>query len=122
MENTSDSANTPTSRFALVEIAKDPQSRPLFIYLAVMLLVGMVFYHFVEHWSWLDSLYFCVVSLATVGYGDLVPTEPISKIFTIIYLINGLALFVSFVQILAQQRTRLRKAKPEAASEDFSAN
>jgi voltage-gated potassium channel Kch len=90
--------------------------------MAAMLLVGMVFYHFVEHWSWLDSLYFCVVSLATVGYGDLVPTEPISKIFTMIYLLNGLAMFVSFVHILAQQRTRLRKAKEEGTNEDNSAN
>jgi voltage-gated potassium channel len=42
--------------------------------LAVSILVGgTVFYHYVEHFSWLDALYFCVVTLAGVGYGDITP-------------------------------------------------
>ena len=38
-----------------------------------MLLAGVLVYHWLEGWSYLDALYFCVVSLATVGYGDLTP-------------------------------------------------
>ena len=33
--------------------------------------VGSVFYHFIENWSWIDSIYFSVITLTTVGYGDL---------------------------------------------------
>jgi hypothetical protein len=53
----------------------------------VVLLIGLgtVVYHFTEHWSWLDAYYFSVVTLATVGYGDLVPHTAFAKLFTTIY-------------------------------------
>jgi hypothetical protein len=34
----------------------------------LILIIGMVFYHFVEGWRYLDSLYFCSTTLAAVGY------------------------------------------------------
>jgi hypothetical protein len=36
-------------------------------------ILGAVFYHFVEKLSWLDSFYFTTMTLATVGYGDITP-------------------------------------------------
>ena len=35
-----------------------------------------------EGWSVLDSIYFCVTTVATVGYGDVVPSRDASKLFT----------------------------------------
>ena len=40
---------------------------------AFIVLLGTVVYHFVEHFSWVDAYYFCIITLATVGYGDLAP-------------------------------------------------
>lgn len=34
-------------------------------------LAAIAFFHFAEHLSWLNSLYFVVVTIATVGYGDI---------------------------------------------------
>jgi voltage-gated potassium channel Kch len=36
-----------------------------------VLIVAVAFFHFAEHLSWLDALYFVVVTTATVGYGDI---------------------------------------------------
>lgn len=60
----------------------------------------------------MDAFYFCVVTLATVGYGDLSPTTPFAKVFTIIYIFIGLSFFVSLINLLAQERKgmRLRRA------------
>lgn len=52
------------------------------------LLTGTVVYHLLEDWSWVDSLYFSVVTLTTVGYGDLSPTTDLSKLFTVVYLVT----------------------------------
>lgn len=68
--------------------------------LEVLLLVGgMVVYHFVEGWSWLDAAYFCVVTAATVGYGDIHPVTPYGRLFTILYIILGVALLGIFIQL-----------------------
>lgn len=83
---------------------RDPQFREMLIALIVMLVSGTVFYSAVEKWSVVDSVYFCVMTLATVGYGDLHPTTSFSKIFTILYFFVGAGIFVNFITKLAAQR------------------
>ena len=61
------------------------------------LLSGTIFYHIVEKFSWLNAYYFCVVTLATVGYGDLTPHTAAGKIFTTFYILTGVGLFTIFV-------------------------
>ncbi|MDO5058482.1 MAG: potassium channel family protein [Neisseria sp.] len=53
------------------------------------------FYHHIEKWSWLDSFYFAVITLSTVGYGDFAPHTPAGKLFTIGFILVGLGLFVT---------------------------
>ena len=77
----------------------EPAFRALILLEMVLLGVGMVFYHRVEGWSWLDAAYFCVVTAATVGYGDFHPVTPHGKLFTIFYIILGVAMLGIFIQI-----------------------
>ena len=81
-----------------------PRVPSALIALIVMLVSGTVFYAAIEGWSVIDSVYFCIMTLSTVGYGDLHPTTPLSKIFTMIFLIAGAGVFVGFVTRLAAQR------------------
>jgi hypothetical protein len=83
---------------------RDAEFRALFVSLISLLLTGTIFYSTVEGWTWLDALYFSVMTLSTVGYGDLHPTVPVSKIFTIIYVVIGVGLFVAFITKVAEQR------------------
>ncbi len=73
----------------------------------IVLTVGTIFYHIVEKWSWVDSYYFCVVTLATVGYGDFVPTTIPGKIFTTFYIFAGAGIITSFISLFIQ-RWKLR--------------
>ena len=91
----------------LWDLLKDPKYRSLFLWVVIILLVGTVFYSSVEGWSLLDSLYFSVVSLSTVGYGDLVPETAAGRAFAIVYILFGLSLLATFVHMLAKERGQI---------------
>lgn len=83
---------------------KDHEFRALFILLISLLVSSSIFYGAVEGWGVVDSVYFSIMTLSTVGYGDLHPTTDLSKIFTVFYLIMGGGVFVGFVTKVAAQR------------------
>jgi voltage-gated potassium channel len=76
---------------------------------AITILVGMVVYHLVEKFSWLDAYYFSVVTLATVGYGDLVPHTTFGKIFTTFYIFIGVGIFTTFISYNLRRRAAKHK-------------
>lgn len=81
--------------------------RILLAAVVLILGVGTVFYHYVERFSWLDAYYFCVVTLATVGYGDLTPKTDIGKLFTTFYILSGVGIITAFISVsLRRQRDR----------------
>jgi hypothetical protein len=96
----------PLQRLLLLDVIRDKESRPVFYWAAGVLVAGVIIYHWLEGWSYLDALYFCVVSLATVGYGDLTPTTPLARLFTIIYLINGIGILLALFDRIRVVRTR----------------
>ncbi|PID36180.1 MAG: transporter [Rhodobacterales bacterium] len=73
----------------------------LFLTLAI-LISSTVFYHNVEGWSWIDSAYFSVMVATTVGLGDFSPTTPGSKVFTMIYALVSIGIFVALMTQIAQ--------------------
>ena len=58
----------------------------------LFLLSGTWLFHRLEGWSLLDSWYFAVVTLTTLGYGDLVATRPLTKLLVTLYVVLGLGL------------------------------
>lgn len=100
--------------------------RILALTVGVVLATGTVFFHFVENWSWLDAYYYCVVTLTTVGYGDLTPKTQIGKFAATIYIFLGVGLIAAFVQALIRRRgsimisKRATGDKPSGSSESES--
>ena len=82
-------------KLLLLDIMADPESRPTMAWAGTTLLVGAIFYHLVEGWDYLDALYFCVITLATIGFGDITPTTQLGRAFTIFYAINGIVTLLS---------------------------
>lgn len=88
---------------------KDKEFRALFYWVLGILALGTWFYARVEGWRALDALYFTVVTLTTIGYGDLAPQTDAGKIFTIFYIFVGIGLLSGFI-ILLGERSGLIKA------------
>jgi len=59
------------------------------------ILAGTVVFHIVEDWSWIQSLYYSVVTLTTVGYGDVVPTTDLSRLVAVVYILFGVAIMLA---------------------------
>ena len=65
---------------------------------AIYVLVGGIVYTSQEpDWSTIDSVYFSIVTMSTVGYGDFSPTTPELKAFTIFMIYLGIVLVFSRV-------------------------
>ena len=64
----------------------------VFSTLLVLIAAGTIVYRYMEGWSWINSFYFTVCTVTTVGYGDLVPSSDISRLFTALYALAGVSL------------------------------
>lgn len=84
------------------------------------MLTGTIAYWRFEDWTIIEALYFSVVTLTTVGYGDLHPTHPGTQIFKIIYILTGLGVFVALLAAPAQQHIK-QKAEATPLRERASA-
>ena len=80
---------------------KEPAFRGLFYLVSIIIGSGTIFYRAVEGWSWLDSFYFTVITLTTVGYGDLTPERALSKLFTVMIILMGIGLLIALIERIA---------------------
>ncbi|MFC1971551.1 potassium channel family protein [Chloroflexota bacterium] len=68
-----------------------------------VLAFGTVGFMFLEGLSFLDALYFTFVTISTLGYGDIFPTNAASKIFCIFLIIIGIGTFLAIITNITQQ-------------------
>ncbi|NJN82882.1 MAG: two pore domain potassium channel family protein [Caldilineaceae bacterium] len=94
----------PHYTLILVDLWRDRASRPLLIWSVMSWLFGALVYHWLEGWGFLDALYFCIITLTTIGYGDLSPTTPLAKAFTIFYALNGIAILLALLDRIRMLR------------------
>jgi len=72
---------------------------------------GMVFYHITENFSWVNAIYFCVITLTTVGYGDIVPKTDAGKIFTVFYVLIGVGIIATFINLTVKRAVIRRQLR-----------
>ncbi len=95
-------------RFARAVVAafRDPQTRALVTSAALVIALGTWFYARQEGWSVVDSLYFTVMTLTTVGYGDLAPSTTLTRLFTVVFVLVGIGILLGFIDVVAKHARR----------------
>lgn len=99
----------------IISFLKDKDYRNLLITTTLILLLGATVYHYLEGWTWVDSIYFSVVTLTTIGYGDFAPKTDAGKIFTIVYILLGIGMILSFINaVYIHYTNEMTKNKKES--------
>ncbi|XP_078050669.1 potassium channel subfamily K member 15-like [Augochlora pura] len=75
----------------------------LFLYLACG--AGM-FMLWEDDWDFFDGFYFCFVTMTTIGFGDLVPKKPKYTLLCTLYILVGLALTSTIIELVRLQYTQ----------------
>ena len=66
---------------------------------------GGAFFHYSEGWEIGDALYFCVITVSTVGFGDMEPVRWQSKLFNMFYIAVGtIIIFNQFIDLIASMQ------------------
>ena len=106
--------DTPTRGGSLSEAWDEHGYRLLAGGALSLVAVATVMYRILEDWSWVDSLYFSVVAISTVGFGDLTPTTDATKLFTVAYIVAGVSIFAVFLRETAVRRANRRRRRRQA--------
>ncbi len=81
-----------------------------------VMIVGTVGFMVIEQKPLIDAAYFVIVTMATVGYGDIHPVTPLGKVFVIFIIIMGVGTFLGVIAnvteiMLARREFRSRMEK-----------
>lgn len=97
------------------------------ILIAALFVYGIVGSIIIMHFNLVDSIYYAVITMATVGYGDFTPNTGIQKIFATTLALGGVALLAyvfnvmltSFQERMSEYSKGVRKLKAIDNMEDY---
>ncbi|ARM75188.1 ion channel [Acidianus manzaensis] len=87
-------------------------------------ILGNSGHNFNQPMNLINAIYFTIITLSTVGYGDIVPITPIAKIFIVALIIMGMGAFLtalsSISSDLATNNIQSLSEKLEKIEEEFT--
>ncbi len=85
------------------DITPIPSSFVKYALIGVLILIayGFIGSHYIMNLNDINSIYFTITTIATVGFGDIVPITPVQKIFVITLVVSGVGLLAyAFILVI----------------------
>lgn len=84
--------------------------RPFFVskFQAALILIififlsGLLGFKFFYDYSWVDALYMTIITISTVGYGEVQPLDAYGKLFTSIFILSGIFIFGFGISVITE--------------------
>jgi voltage-gated potassium channel Kch len=70
----------------------------------------------------IDALWWCVATVTTVGYGDVVPVTSLGRIVALVYMFFGIILFSTTLAVISNTfyKKRIEKEETEKKKQDMN--
>jgi hypothetical protein len=90
--------------FKYVEILRHPLLKPFYLLFLIFIYMffGAFLFSMLEGWSYFIGIYFCYMTLTTIGFGDILIKTNTSKIIFIFYALSGIFLVTLFVTMIIE--------------------
>ena len=81
----------------------------IILYFVALAAVGSIGFYVIggDQWSWIDSLYMTIITLSTVGYGEVHTLTGAGKIWSILIIIFGVSGIGALIQTLNEEFIQL---------------
>ncbi|MEZ4856311.1 MAG: potassium channel protein [Gelidibacter sp.] len=70
--------------------------------LLMILLIGILGFRILSHYSWVDALYMTIITITTVGFGEVQPLDEVSKIFTVFLIVTSVIILGYALSIITE--------------------
>lgn len=89
------------------------------ILLGIVFLTGTLWFWLIEKWSLIDSIYMTMITLSTVGFGEVNPLDDRARLFTMVLILMGIIVIgylvnrmtEAFLQGYFRESIRLRQKR-----------
>ena len=76
-------------------------------YLALFLLIfvftiGVVGFHILGNMGWIDALYMTIITVTTVGFGEVIPLDQNARLFTVFLIIISVFVFAYAISVITE--------------------
>lgn len=73
-----------------------------FALILILLIMGVLGFRLISNFSWLDALYMTVITITTVGFGEVQPLDNVAKIFTMGLILTSIIILGYAVSIITE--------------------
>lgn len=88
--------NSPLAKFV-----KNKINTAVFMLICISV-IGVLGYRLISGYSWIDAIYMTVITVATVGFGEVVPLDDQSKIFTVFLILASVIIVGYAISIITE--------------------
>ena len=74
--------------------------------LILLLFTGIVGFKLMSNYSWLDAVYMTVITVTTVGFGEVQPLDTHAKIFTVFLILTSVFIVGYAFKIITREKLK----------------
>lgn len=68
----------------------------------LVLVIGVIGFRVLSNYSWVDALYMTVITITTVGFGEVQPLDDQSKIFTVFLILTSVVILGYAISVITE--------------------